>query len=75
MSFEPQRAGGRKRIYIGVLPPRSFITVAMNLTVMGAAERHCELIAHLTAEGHDIVRTASDEDPRVVDRKRGTAAS
>jgi hypothetical protein len=51
MSFKPQRAGGCKRIYSVVLPPRSFITVAMNLTVMGAAERHRELIAHFTAKG------------------------
>jgi hypothetical protein len=37
MGFKPERAGGRKRIYSGVPPPRSFITAAMDLAVMRAA--------------------------------------
>jgi hypothetical protein len=37
MGFKPKRASGCKRIYSGVFPPRSFITVSMNLTVMRAA--------------------------------------
>jgi hypothetical protein len=36
MSFKPERAGSRKRIYSRVLPPRSFITGAMDLAVVRA---------------------------------------
>jgi hypothetical protein len=50
MSFKPRRAGGRKRIYSSVLPPRSLTAAAMNLTVVRATERNRELVAHLAAE-------------------------
>jgi hypothetical protein len=36
MGFKPKRAGGRKRIYLGLLPPRPFIAAAMDLPVMHA---------------------------------------
>ena len=50
MCFKPKRAGSRKRIYSGLSPPRSFITAAMDLTVVRAAERHRELVAYLATE-------------------------
>ena len=50
MGLKPERAGSRKRIYSRVPPPRSFITAAMDLTMVRATERHRELIAHLATE-------------------------
>ena len=50
MALKPQHAGSRKRIYSGILPPRSFTTVAMELAVVRATEWHRELIADLAAE-------------------------
>ena len=50
VGFKPQRTGGRKRIYSGVPPPRPFIATAMDFTVMGAAQGHRKLIAHLATE-------------------------
>ena len=68
MSFKPQRGGGCQRIYAGVLPPRSFIAAAMNITVMAAAEGHREPIAHLTAEGTTLC------EPQVM-RIRGSSTA
>ena len=50
MGFKPERAGDRKRFYSLLLPPRSFITAAMDLTVVHATKRHRELIADLATE-------------------------
>src|SRR5262245_32183599 len=50
MGFKPECAGSRKWVCSGVLPPRCFIAAAMNLTVVRAAERHRELVAHLATE-------------------------
>ena len=50
MPFEPERAGGRKRIYSRVPPPQSFITAAMNLSVVSATERHRKFAAYLATE-------------------------
>jgi hypothetical protein len=50
MRVQPQRAGVRGRIDTGVLPPRGFITTAMDLTVVTAAQRYGELVAHLSPE-------------------------
>jgi hypothetical protein len=50
MGFEPERAGSGKRIHSRVPPPRSFITAAMDLTVVRATERHRELVADLATE-------------------------
>jgi hypothetical protein len=36
VGFEPERTCGRKRIYLGLLPPRSFIPAAMDLAMMRA---------------------------------------
>lgn len=40
MGFQPERAGGRKRIYSCLPPPRSFIAVTMDLAVVRETERH-----------------------------------
>jgi hypothetical protein len=37
MGFKPKRTSGRKWVYSGVPPPRSFIAAAMDFTVMRAA--------------------------------------
>ena len=50
MSFKPKRAGSRKRIYAPVLPPRFFITTAMDLTVVRPTQRHRELVTDLASE-------------------------
>jgi hypothetical protein len=50
MRFQPERAGSRKRIYSPVLPPRSFTSAVMNLSVMRSTERHRKFVAHLTTE-------------------------
>src|SRR6516164_10369911 len=51
MSFKPERPGGRKRTYSGVLPPRFFIAATMDFTVMRATQWDRELIAHPATEG------------------------
>jgi len=51
MSFKPERPGGRKRTYSGILPPRCFIAATMDFTVMRATEWHRKLIAHPATEG------------------------
>ena len=51
MRLQPQRAGGSGRIDIGLPPPCGFIAIAMDLTVVSAAQRHSELIADLAAKG------------------------
>jgi hypothetical protein len=51
MGLKPERAGGRKRTYSVVLPPRSFVAATMDFTVMRSTEWHCEFITHLPTEG------------------------
>ena len=50
MSFQPQRAGGDGRIDAGLLPPSGFVTAAMDLTVVAAAQRHDEFVVHLSSK-------------------------
>ncbi len=50
MGFKPEHAGDCKWFYSCLLPPRSFITAAMDLTVVRATERHRELIADLATK-------------------------
>jgi hypothetical protein len=50
MCFKPERAGSRERIYSGVPPPRSFVTAAMDLTMVRATERHREFVTHFATE-------------------------
>jgi hypothetical protein len=50
MRFKPERASSPKWIYPSVLPPRTFTAAPMDLTVMGAADRHGEFVADLAAK-------------------------
>jgi hypothetical protein len=50
MGLEPQRAGRNRRVNPYISPPGRLIAVAMNLAVMAATQRDCELIADLSAE-------------------------
>jgi hypothetical protein len=38
------------RLYVGALPPFLFVAGAMQIAVVDAAQRHCELIANLAAK-------------------------
>src|SRR5579862_3276460 len=50
MRFEPERSGCERRINPGLAPPRGFVAVAMDITMVAAAERDGELVADLAAE-------------------------
>ena len=50
MCFQPQRASGDRWIDAGPFPPSPFITTVMNLAVMPATQRNCELIADFAAK-------------------------
>src|SRR5262249_34192567 len=50
MGFEPEGARGGKWVRSGGLPPRCFIAAPVNRTVVRAAERHRELVAHLASK-------------------------
>ncbi len=50
MRLQPQRAGGDGRIYTRLFPPSGFITTAMRLAMMAAAQRDDEFVAHLAAK-------------------------
>ena len=50
MGFKPERAGGREWIYSRLPPPQSFVTAAMDLTVVRATERHRKLVTHLATK-------------------------
>ena len=45
MSLLPKILSDRKRIDLYVFPPGDFVTCLMQLPVMPAAERYCELVA------------------------------
>jgi hypothetical protein len=45
--FAPQTLRNLHRLYVGGLPPFLFVAAAMEVTVVDAAQRHCELIANL----------------------------
>ena len=57
MGRKPQRACRDKRLYSAVPPPRCFIAAAVDLSVMRAAYRHRELIAHLATERAGLHKT------------------
>ena len=46
MRLQPQRAGGDGWNDTGVFPPSGFITTAMHLAMMAAAQRDDEFVAH-----------------------------
>ena len=50
MRLKPEEPGSGERIDAGFAPPRGFIAMAVELTMMPAAERDSELIAHLAAK-------------------------
>ena len=50
MRFQPQCASGNGRVDFSIFPPPGFITIAMDLAVMAAAQWHGELITHLAAK-------------------------
>ena len=49
MACFPKPLGDLKRVDIQVMPPGYFIAGLVQLTMMVAAERNCELIADLEA--------------------------
>ena len=48
--FKPERAGSDRGINASLAPPCGFVTVAMDFSMMAAAQRHCELIADFATE-------------------------
>ena len=50
MCFEPQLTGRKGRVKPCAAPPRSFITMTMDLAMMSTAERHGKLVADLASE-------------------------
>ncbi len=74
MGFKPERAGNGKRFYSCLLPPRSFITAAMDLTVMSATERHSELIADFASKCARLCEAQMVVDRRGGDHTTGTVA-
>ena len=50
MGASPQRLCGGKRIEAVARPPGPFVTDVVELPVMGAAQRHGELVTDLAAE-------------------------
>ena len=50
MRLQPQFTGCWGGVHAGGFPPPRFVTAAVNLTMVAAAERHRELIAHLPAQ-------------------------
>jgi hypothetical protein len=50
MGREPQQSRGLSGINLGIAPPRGFITMAMDFTVVASAKRDGELVADFAAE-------------------------
>ena len=50
MRLQPQRAGGDGWNDTGLFPPSGFITTAMDLAMMAAAQRDDEFVAHLAPQ-------------------------
>ena len=69
MGFKPERAGCREWIYSDIPPPRSFITAAMDLTVMPATYRHRKFVTHLATERSRL------REPEMVRIRRPAAAN
>src|SRR5262245_21839546 len=57
MCLQPKNVSRRTRIDTDLLPPRRFLTAAMNFAVMYAAKGNRELIADLTAKGRRLCET------------------
>ena len=50
MGLQPQRAGRSGWVNANLLPPSRFVSSPMQLAMMAAAKRHCELVADLATE-------------------------
>jgi len=50
MRLQPERAGSDGRINASLFPPCGFITTAMGLAMMAAAQRHGKFIADLSTK-------------------------
>ncbi len=50
MTFQPEDTSGNGGVNTRLCPPCRFITTAMNLAMMAAAQRDSELIADLAAK-------------------------
>src|SRR6185437_5602129 len=53
----PQLSGGAQRVDLKCLPPGHFVSRLMQLPMMAAAERYCELIAHLDPQSARLCKT------------------
>ena len=51
MRFFPETSCNFQGIHSVIVPPRAFIAGLVQLPVMPATKRNCELIAHLEADG------------------------
>jgi hypothetical protein len=49
MRFEPQCAGGARRINTGFAPPRGFVAATVHLATVSSTQGNGELIADLAA--------------------------
>jgi len=50
MRFFPETSRDFQGIHPVTVPPRAFIAGLVQLPMMSAAQRHCELIAHFEAD-------------------------
>ena len=50
MGFDPKTAGGAEHINVGISPPFSFVTDAMNLAMVPAAKRNGEFVTYFPPE-------------------------
>jgi hypothetical protein len=50
MRLKPQRASNFQRINSEAVPPSCFVTIAVELAMMTAAQRNGELVAHFAGE-------------------------
>jgi hypothetical protein len=46
----PKSARNRHGVYVGLVPPSAFVTLAVKLAMVDAAQRHRELIRYPAAE-------------------------
>ena len=46
----PKPERNRHGVYVGLVPPGALVTLPVKLAMVDAAQRHCELIRHPTAE-------------------------
>ena len=54
MRLKPQRASNFQDINPKAAPPRCFVTIAVELAMMTAAQRNGELVAHFAAQSFTL---------------------